>query len=106
MSIESTAMVRPPRSRSRERSDSKPWYRQFWPWFLIGLPAISVVFSFATLYIAVRDADEVVPHEGDSSSYSAPRAPAPKPVATVKVSNPSALPDANATGVAKEPKAP
>ena len=53
-----------------------PWYRQFWPWFLIVLPASSVVFSFATLYVAIRHADEVMPHEGDSSSCSAPREPA------------------------------
>lgn len=37
-----------------------PWYRQFWPWFLIGVPAISVVFSVATLVVAVRNADSVV----------------------------------------------
>lgn len=37
-----------------------PWYRQFWPWFLIALPAISVVFSVATLVVAVRNADSLV----------------------------------------------
>ena len=72
-----TGIVTAPLSRSRPRSDSKPWYRQFWPWFLIVLPASSVVFSFATLYIAVSGADEVLPHEGDSTSYSAPRQPTP-----------------------------
>lgn len=49
-----------------------PWYRQFWPWFLIALPAVSVVFSFATLYIAVSGADEVLPHEGQFNSFTAP----------------------------------
>lgn len=39
---------------------STPWYRQFWPWFLIALPAISVVFSMATLVVAVRNADSLV----------------------------------------------
>jgi len=68
-----SVIVAPSFSRTRLRTDSKPWHRQFWPWFLIALPAISVVFSFATLYIAVSGADEVVPHEGDSTSYSAPR---------------------------------
>jgi len=30
--------------------DHQPWYRQGWPWFLFGLPAISVVVGI-TLYI-------------------------------------------------------
>lgn len=37
-----------------------PWYRQFWPWFVIALPAASVLFSFATLAVAVRNADSLV----------------------------------------------
>jgi hypothetical protein len=73
----SSAGVAPPLpSRARLRTDSKPWYRQFWPWFLIALPASSVAFGFATLFIAVRHADTVVPHEGDSGSYAVPREPA------------------------------
>jgi hypothetical protein len=42
------------------RRGALPWYRQFWPWFLIALPAASVVFSVATLVVAVRNADSVV----------------------------------------------
>ncbi len=30
----------------------EPWYRQFWPWFLILLPTLSVVGSIATIIIA------------------------------------------------------
>lgn len=41
-------------------SSEAPWYRQFWPWFLIALPAISVVFSLATLVVAVRNGDTLV----------------------------------------------
>jgi len=37
-----------------------PWYRQFWPWFLIFLPGSAVVASFASLYIAVSNADTLV----------------------------------------------
>jgi len=37
-----------------------PWYRQFWPWFLLALPAASVVGGVLTLVIAVRNADSVV----------------------------------------------
>lgn len=40
--------------------DTEPWYRQFWPWFLILLPACVVVASLFTLYIANRGADDLV----------------------------------------------
>lgn len=40
--------------------DSQPWYRQFWPWFLILLPASVVVASLSTLFIANRHADDLV----------------------------------------------
>ena len=40
--------------------DQRPWYRQFWPWFLIFLPATAVVGGIATLIIAVKNADDVV----------------------------------------------
>lgn len=41
-------------------SDTKPWFRQFWPWFLILLPATVVVASLATMYIAYYGADDLV----------------------------------------------
>lgn len=40
--------------------DTQPWYRQFWPWFLILLPACAVVGGIATVIIAVKNADDVV----------------------------------------------
>lgn len=40
--------------------DIKPWYRQFWPWVLIGLPASAVIASLFTIYIAVKGADTLV----------------------------------------------
>jgi uncharacterized protein len=40
--------------------DTQPWYRQFWPWFLIALPASVVVAALATAYIAHQGADDLV----------------------------------------------
>jgi hypothetical protein len=37
-----------------------PWYRQFWPWFLIAVPALSVLGGVAAVVVAVRNADSVV----------------------------------------------
>jgi hypothetical protein len=44
---------------STERAPA-PWYRQFWPWFLIVLPGSVVVAAIATLIIAVRGSDDLV----------------------------------------------
>ena len=37
----------------------QPWYRQFWPWFILGLLAVSMAASLtaATIAILGRDAD-------------------------------------------------
>jgi len=43
--------------------DTLPWYRQFWPWFLILLPGSVVVAAIATLIIAQRGADDLVVDE-------------------------------------------
>jgi hypothetical protein len=40
--------------------DTLPWYRQFWPWFLIFIPAATVVAGFYTLYLAVDTSDSLV----------------------------------------------
>lgn len=37
-----------------------PWYKQFWPWFLIALPLTSVIVGFAFLAVAVHDPDDMV----------------------------------------------
>jgi len=42
------------------RTDTKSWYAQFWPWFVVALPLTSVVFSVATLVVATRNADSLV----------------------------------------------
>jgi len=37
-----------------------PWYRQFWPWFIIALPTAAVIASFITLWLAVSNPDPLV----------------------------------------------
>jgi len=37
-----------------------PWYKQFWPWFIIALPASAVVASFFTLWLAISNPDQLV----------------------------------------------
>lgn len=38
----------------------RPWYRQFWVWFVIAIPAISIVSSLHYVYLAVIHKDDVV----------------------------------------------
>lgn len=44
-------------------TDSKPWYRHFWPWFLMALPASVVVAAVWTAFIAHEHADDLVVDE-------------------------------------------
>ncbi len=37
-----------------------PWYKQFWPWFLISLPVISIVACAGLIYIAVNKGPDMV----------------------------------------------
>lgn len=37
-----------------------PWYKQFWPWFLIFLPASAVVAGITTVIIATTHRDHMV----------------------------------------------
>lgn len=39
-----------------------PWYRQFWPWFVIALLTSAVVGSVTSAYLAVSHPDPVLPH--------------------------------------------
>jgi len=45
---------------SLARTDTKPWYRHFWPWFIIALPATVVVAGISMVFIAFKHADTVV----------------------------------------------
>ena len=37
-----------------------PWYKQFWPWVLIGLPTSVVIASITTYFLAVNGMDSVI----------------------------------------------
>lgn len=41
-------------------TNSKPWYREPWPWILMAGPAIVVVAGFITAWLAVRSSDGLV----------------------------------------------
>ena len=41
--------------------DTQPWYRHFWPWFIIVLLAISVSASLYMVYVATSTAEPVLP---------------------------------------------
>lgn len=38
----------------------QPWYKQFWPWLIIALPASAVLAGFITLYLAIATPDSLV----------------------------------------------
>jgi hypothetical protein len=48
-----------------KREDSKPWYRQFWPWFIIAIPASAVVAGLTTVWIAMQTTDSLVVQSED-----------------------------------------
>lgn len=43
-----------------EDAPIKPWYKQFWPWFLIALPMTAVIGSMITISLAITDTDGLV----------------------------------------------
>jgi len=55
------------------REDTQPWYRQFWPWFIIALPAASVVAGLTTLWISMQTEDSLVVESDDGMQIVAER---------------------------------
>lgn len=48
--------------------DAQPWYRHFWPWFIIALLSSGVSASLYTVYLAVSTAEPVIKTpDGDAS---------------------------------------
>lgn len=38
------------------KTDEKPWYKQFWPWFIMAIPACGVIAGISTVIIASNHA--------------------------------------------------
>ena len=56
-----------------EREDLQPWYRHFWPWFIIGLLAFSVIAGLTTVWISLQTTDSLVVSSGDDVQAVAER---------------------------------
>ena len=48
-----------------QREDTVPWYRQFWPWFIMAIPASAVVAGLYTVWIAMQTTDSLVVQSDD-----------------------------------------
>ncbi|MBT8103334.1 MAG: FixH family protein [Gammaproteobacteria bacterium] len=55
------------------REDTQPWYRQFWPWFIIALPASAVVAGLTTVWISMQTSDSLVVASDDGMQIVAER---------------------------------
>ena len=55
------------------REDTQPWYRQFWPWFIIALPAAAVVGGLTTVWISLQTTDSLVVKSDDGMQIVAER---------------------------------
>ena len=48
---------------NRSPGQGEPWYRHFWVWFIIALPASAVIAGIYTLWLAVSNPDHLVVDE-------------------------------------------
>lgn len=56
-----------------EQEDVQPWYRQFWPWFIIALLSSSVIAGLTTVWISLQTTDSLVVSSGDDVQMIAER---------------------------------
>lgn len=40
--------------------DTTPWFKQFWPWFLISIPATTIVYCMLMIYTAINTENSLV----------------------------------------------
>lgn len=41
-------------------TDQTPWHKQFWPWFLLAIPGITIVWCIFMIYLAISGRDPMV----------------------------------------------
>ncbi len=44
----------------QHENDIPPWYKQFWPWFLLGILGFAVVIGMGLLYVSLLNPDSMV----------------------------------------------
>ena len=44
----------------QHENDIPPWYKQFWPWFLISILVFAVVIGLGLLYVSLQNPDSMV----------------------------------------------
>ena len=50
---------------STTNASQVPWYRQFWPWFIIAIPSSAVIGGFMTLWLALTHPESLVVEESE-----------------------------------------
>lgn len=60
-------------SKIQNATPSKHWSKQFWPWFLILLPASGVVASMVTITLAVQNAPTITDSDIGRFAREAPK---------------------------------
>jgi len=59
------SLERPTQNSTLTGGQNVPWFRQFWPWFIIALPASAVIASFISLWLAVSNPDQLIVTEDE-----------------------------------------
>jgi hypothetical protein len=52
--------MNPQNNAGSEAVQSRPWYKEPWPWVIISIPAAAVIMGFITLYLALTRPDYLV----------------------------------------------
>lgn len=61
------------------RPSARPWYREFWPWFIIALIGSVVIASMVTIFLALKYNDEPAAGEYRKQGLGIVSEPPPTP---------------------------